>query len=699
MPITVIPEKKLFCLTGSKTSYIFAVDHAGLLKHLYWGRKISCFDELDAGYTPSLSTNDPSVDLTPEEYPVRGGFRYRENCLEAEFADGTRDLVLKYTGYKNEGDQLTIILNDPAYNFEILLCYRLIEDLDIIERWTEIKNGGSEPVMLRSAFSAAFNFETDQMNLTNVSGYWGAEQRRFTEKLSPGRKVFESRKGTTGHNHGPFFILDSGADEDSGNVYFAALAYTGNFRVCVDTGPYGTTRAVIGINNFDFSWKLNSSETFITPSVFCGCSSAGYGGMSRRMHRLCLEHIMPAGHAASIRPVLYNSWEATGFAVTAENQIALAEKSAAIGAELFVLDDGWFGARNGDNAGLGDWQVNSEKFPRGLDELIKKVNDLGMDFGIWIEPEMVNPDSDLFREHPEWIYSFPRREPGLLRNQLALNLCLTEVEKYITEMITNLLENHNIKFIKWDINRPISEPGAMNLPPDERQSLWHRHTLALYRIVDAVRSRFPEVTIEACASGGGRTDPGALQRFDQFWPSDNTDALDRLHIQEGYSLLYPAKAMRAWVTDCPNFINKRTIPLSCRFHCSMTGALGIGLDLNSLTSDEIDECKKFIAQYKSIRHIIQRGDLYRISSIENGFAVIQYVLDKNESVLFAFTHSERYGRELYPLRMKGLAPDKKYSIDIDGFKFNKSGEFLMEIGISLHLQGDYASKLVVVSAV
>jgi len=697
MPITYHEQKKLFSLAGENTEYIFALDYAGLIKHLYWGDKTSCLDDFDAGFTFEISSNDPSTELTPEEYSPWGGLRYKEPCIKTAFADGTRDLALVYKGHEISGAVVKINLADAHYPLSVTLCYRLIEDLDIIERWAEIANGGQEPVTLQSVASAEFNFKEEDLWQSNVFGHWISEQKMFRERLTPGKKVLESRRGGTGHNHSPYFILDNGADEDHGRVYFGVLAHTGNFKVTFEKTQYRTTRVVIGINDFDFSWQLKKKETFRTPSVFCGCTDKGFGDMSRRLSILALTSIMPENHRGAVRPVLYNSWEATLFNVTCQGQMELAEKAAGLGVELFVIDDGWFGQRHSDKAGLGDWYVNREKFPDGLKTLIEKVNGLAMDFGIWVELEMVNPDSDLYRKHPDWIYNFNNRTPSTSRNQLALNLCNPEVVAYLKGVMVSLLSDNNIAYVKWDVNRPISEPGALNLPIDDQESIWYRHTLAFYDIIETLRAQFPHVAFEACASGGGRIDYGCLMRFDQFWTSDNTDALDRLAIQEGYSYMFPAKAMRAWVTDCPNFIDKRSIPLRYRFHCAMMGSLGIGGNLNKWTGAEMEEAKAFVAQYKEIRNVVQEGLIYRISSIREGHAAVQYVLG-GESVLFVFTRGEQFGRELFTITLKGLDPARRYTALIDGFPVEKSGDYFMKAGITLHLPGDYASKLVRITA-
>ena len=421
--------------------------------------------------------------------------------------------------------------------------------------------------------------------------------------------------------------------------------------------------------------------------------------MSNNMNDFARNYLMPKENRNKLHKVLFNSWEATKFDVSAKAQIKLAKKAAQIGVELFVVDDGWFGERNDDTAGLGDWIVNKKKFPNGLKELIDVVNDLGMDFGLWVEPEMVNPNSDLYRAHPDWIYHFKHRTPTTTRNQLVLNLSRHDVQRYILEAMDKLLSENNIAYIKWDMNRPISEPGAKNLQLLDQRSSWYRHTMAVFKIVDELRKKHPNVTFEACASGGSRIDYGTLQHYSQFWLSDNTDALDRLFIQEGYSYMYPIKAMRAWVTDIPNKITKKSIPLEFRFHSAMSGILGLGGNLTEYTKEELDIAKQKVSQYKKIRHIIQDGYVYRLKSLTfSTIQAVQYVYQQKESVLFVFLPGQRFIDKHYLVKLKGLNPDVTYEIHQKDKTSVKHGDYLMNVGIHFKLMGDYQSELVYIKA-
>jgi alpha-galactosidase len=521
----------------------------------------------------------------------------------------------------------------------------------------------------------------------NTNGAWGAEFLQTDCTLEGGSFVNESRRGTTGHNQSPYFIAHQGADEKSGDVFFATLAYSGSFKVRADRDLFGITRVILGLNDFDFKYELKGGEAFDTPKVFCAYTQ-GFGEMSRQMHDFAIKNVLPKTFAHKPLPILYNSWEATEFDISCEQQTQLAKIASQIGVELFVMDDGWFGKRNNDRAGLGDWFVNKEKFPNGLDELIDNINALGMDFGLWVEPEMVNPDSDLFRAHPDWAYHYDTRTACELRHQLVLNMTREDVQEYIFNCLNDLLTNHNIKYIKWDMNRPFSETGAENL--DCPQMLWYLHTKAVYDIVDKLKANHPDVAIESCSSGGGRSDYGALMHYDQVWTSDNTDAIDRMVIQKGYSLLRPIKTMRAWVTDIAG-INKPT-SLDFRFNIAMQGALGIGGRLTKYSDEDLEICKKNIALYKKIRPIVQFGKLYRIMDIDNDEILVnQYVNDdKSKSVVFIASNGTRFFKKGVPLRLDGLDESERYRIAFDNRTYEKTGAYLMNVGIDLKVRGvDY----------
>lgn len=670
----------IFILETENLQYVLNAGKGGVF-NLHWGAKCPAEDFEDVKLKEQNS-NHSALDLARTEYAPFGGTMYREHAIKCEFYDGCRDTALDFAGADITDSTLEIKLLDGSYGLEVTLFYRLFNGSDIIERHAVIKNLSDKEITLEKAASAELSLPGERAyTVINANGSWGGEFSPVCQPLEGAGIVFESRKGTTGHHHIPAFIATQKPDEHCGDVYFAVLAWGGNFKISADRDFTGRTRAVIGMNDFDFSKTLAAGKTFKTPPVYCGIAQ-GLGDMSRKMNEFAVKNILPKRFAYADLPVLYNSWEATGFNVSEAGQLKLAKTAAEIGCELFVMDDGWFSTRISDMSGLGDWNVSRVKFPKGLKPLIDGVNKLGMDFGIWVEPEMVNPLSELYRKHPDWTYNYKTRTPSLLRNQLVLNMTKPEVQKYVLDFMDRLLSENNIKYIKWDMNRPFSEIGTDNLK--NGRELWHRHTDAVFRIVDELKQKHTEVQFEACASGGGRTDLGALSHFDMVWPSDNTDPVDRLDIQQGYSLVYPIKCMRAWVTDT----NKKARPVSTafRFAVSMQGALSVGSDLTKLTKKELAEYKKYIALYKKIRHTVQFGDLYRIMDYKHDKLYFTgYVSkDKSQAAYFACTGANSFfGGRYATLKFEGLEENAVYKVRSEYRNFTKSGAYLMNRGIDI----------------
>jgi alpha-galactosidase len=701
LQIEHLSGKKIWILNTKNSSYAFGLDNENMLRHIYWGKKLPFADD----YVPPrinrvVSSHENINDIIGQEYPVYGGISYVEPCLKATFSDNVRDICPEYKSHSIKEDsvrsELIVELKDSYYDLIIRLHYAVIEDFDIVERHCEITNSGKTGISIESALSAAWNFPGDHgYRMTYLAGKWAGETQLKRTGLTQGKKVIESRRGYSSHHSNPWFAIDRGdAAEDNGDVWFGALNWSGNWKITAEETPHGLVSVAGGINDFDFEWMLEPGETFVTPVFSGGYSDSGFGKASRLMHGYQMEHVIPKESAALPRKVLYNSWEATYFDLSEKGQGELAEKAASIGAEMFVVDDGWFGKRNGDNAGLGDWNVNREKFPEGLAGLIKKVNGLGMDFGIWVEPEMVNPDSDLYRAHPDWVLNYPNRRRTEARNQLVLNLAKKEVRDYILHFMDDLLSGNNIKFVKWDFNRPISEAGWPEMPAQKQREIWVRFVRGLYEIIDILRKTHPGVLFESCAGGGGRVDLGILRRTDQVWTSDNTDAFDRLSIQEGFSYAYCPKIMMSWVTDSPNWVNGRNVSLKFRFHSAMTGSLGIGGNLNHWTEEEMKSAGELVSLYKKIRHIVQEGSQYRLASINEGnFASVQYVTkDRTESVAFFFLHYRRFGDPVPCIKLKGLDPDRSYRLDSDNSV--RSGQSLMSVGLYTGLKNDFDSAVV-----
>ncbi len=697
-------SRKLWLLSNDQNSYAMAVGPQGELQHLYWGPPLSGAEDLPTpAPQPDLSSFDPHQMLDNEEYPGWGGPLYEEPALKITREDGDRDLVLRYVSHRIQQNDLNIELKDIRDAIEVTLHYRVYPKYGFLRRYATIRNRTARPFAIESAQSAAWYLpHGDGYELTYLSGRWAAETQINHEPIHPGMKVLESRKGHTSHNLNPWFAIDAGdAAEKSGNVWFGGLAWSGNWRITIEQTPYQQVRVTGGFNTFDFAYPLRPEETLDTPAFFAGFSSNGFGGASRLMHKFERDEIVPGGANSRLRPVLYNSWEATEFNVDQAGQESLADKAAKLGVELFVMDDGWFGKRNNDKAGLGDWYVNRQKFPQGLKPLVDHVNGLGMDFGLWVEPEMVNPDSDLYRQHPDWVINFSGRPRSELRNQIVLNLARSEVKQYIFNVLDKLASEYNIRYFKWDMNRSFSEPGWPEVAPADQRKLWVEYVRNLYDIIDRLRAKHSRLEIESCSGGGGRIDLGILQRVDEVWTSDNTEAFDRLRIQEGFSQAYASKLMSSWVTDVPN-MNGRSTPLQFRFLVAMQGVLGVGANLNRWSEEDSALATKMIALYKRIRPTVQAGDLYRLLSPRTSDVTAnEYVApDGKQALVFAFRHSQQYNTPAPTLYLRALDLDARYRVtSIDGKLQEKqadlSGAFLMSAGIHLNLHGDFDSTAIV----
>jgi len=696
-------SSKVWLLNTGQSSYAMGVAADGALRNLYWGAPLWRIEDIPApAPRHDLSSFDPRQMMENEEYPGWGGTRYYEPAVKISRADGDRDIVLHYVSNRIEGNQLDIEMKDIQDAVSVTLHYRVYPGEGILERSATIRNGTKQALTLDSAQAATWYLPPGEgYQLTYLSGRWAAEGQINREPIHEGQKVIESRKGHTSHNFNPWFAIDHGdASEENGRVWFGALAWSGNWRIAVEQTPYRQVRVTGGYNTFDFAYPLKPGESLDTPSFYAGFTEGGYGGASRMLHRFERQSIFPGGTTSRLRPVLYNSWEATTFRVEEKGQEALADKAAKLGVELFVMDDGWFGKRNDDHAGLGDWYVNPQKFPQGLKPLIDHVNGLGMDFGLWVEPEMVNADSDLYRAHPDWVIHFQDRPRSELRNQMVLNLARPDVKEYVFGFLDKLATDYNIRYFKWDMNRAVSEPGWPDAGPVNERKLWVDYVHNLYDIIDRLRAKHPKLEIESCSGGGGRIDLGILRRVDEVWASDNTEAFDRLRIQEGFTQAYSPKIMSAWVTDVPN-MNGRSVPLTFRFLTAMQGALGVGANLNKWTEQDSALATKMIALYKRIRATVQTGDLYRLSSPRtNDLTANQYVSgDGKQAVVFAFRHSQQFNTAAPTIYLRGLDEQKTYRVEgLDGRVTQASGAYLMGAGLNVNLRGDYDSTALVIEA-
>jgi len=699
-------QARTWLLRTPASAYGFGLSPDGAtVRHLHWGAPIEHEDLNVLAGRP----DDPSVQRMawarqpPAEYVPWGGLRFDEPTLKADFPDGTRTIEWGYDSQliteEDGATALTLRLRDRRYPLAVELGYRVFTSTDVIERWARIRHTdpGGQPIVLHQALSANWCLPAgDHWRLRYLAGGHVGETQLTDTVLTPGKLVLESRRGITSHQASPWFALDhpGHADETHGEVWSGALAWSGSWKLVFEITQGDRLHVCGGYNDFDSPLALPPGADLVLP-VFCGVyGTEGTGGISRSWHDYQLGHVLPRRSGqVPLRPVLYNSWEATGFAVDEAGQGELAELAASLGVELFVVDDGWFTGRTHAAAGLGDWAADPAKFPRGLDPLIERVHGLGMRFGLWVEPEMVNEDSELYRAHPDWVFHFPGRAPAEWRHQLVLNLGRPDVAGWVHAAVDRLVTDHDISFLKWDMNRHFSDPGWPDELGHNPERAWVDHTRNLYAIIDRLRSAHPGLDIESCSGGGGRADLGILARTDQIWASDNTDAADRLLIQDGFTHAYAPAAMMCWVTDSPNPFTGRPLPLSFRFHVAMAGALGIGGDLRRWSAAEREEARQLVAGYQAIRPLVQRGRLYRLASPrDGGFAASQYLsADGGELAVLAWWRPRPYGSYPTALRLAGLDPAARYRDMVTGEEHR--ARVLMQAGLPLPPRIDYGSQL------
>jgi alpha-galactosidase len=695
------------------SAYQVMVTRDGTLAPVYYGPHAG-------GTVPLFPERRRAADRErlPQVVPYRGGFVDMTPMLEAVLPDGTRELELRYAGHETgELDGRPYIrfdLKDTHYAFEVSAFVRVHTALDILEQWLVVRNTGNAPLTLERVYSGSVLLPPGDYDLLHLSGDWGREFVPRRTQLTSGVKSLAIRTMKS-PQHPPVALVRPRGDhaEHEGPVWFAQVAWSGNWQIDAEVTRIERTYLAGGINFWDTTWRLAPGEAFETPRMIVGVAIDGPGGASRRMHRYILDSVLPRPGATVPSRVLYNSWYATEFDVNEEDQVALARIARDLGVELFVMDDGWFKGRVNDRAGLGDWTVDPKKFPNGLGSLIRRVNELGLDFGLWVEPEMVSPDSDLYRSRPEWSLRSPHRQARVERHQLVLNFAREDVKQFTIEWLDRLLSENRIAFVKWDMNRHVSEASWPEAPPEQQRELRIRYVRNLYEVLDTLRRKHPHVLFESCSSGGGRVDLGILARTDQFWTSDNTNAPDRLIIQHGASYAFPAKAMVNWVTD--NHWPGAIAPLKFRFHVAMAGNVGVGNNLHTLTNEERALAREQIALYKQVRDIIQFGDQYRLGNpLQGGRSGVQFVTRAGDrSVVFAYQPVEGIhpvspatvspepntapGPTTFVLR--GLDPARWYRLGTDVEPIVVSGRGLMTSGLPVTLRGSFASAVITITAV
>ena len=721
MSIRYIEETKHLILETKNSGYHMKIDHLGYLQHMYYGPKPGqddlsyAFRYYDRGFSgnPYAMRYDRtySLDSMPQEYTSFGVGDFRVNSIAASCSDGSRCAEFKYVSHEivsgkysipglpsvydesGKAQALIVTLIDNAANIGIKLYYGVLEDLDVITRSAEIINAGSEMVWLRKASSMCLELPYGNWDMIHFHGRHCMERQPERIKLFHGVHTLISGRGMSSHQHNPFIIIcDHDATEDSGTCYGMMLMYSGNHKTEVERDQFESVRVVMGLNDDRFRWELEPGTSLHTPEVILTCAD-GLTELSHNYHRCIRNNVVRGKHKLSHRPVLVNNWEATYFDFTEDKLLEICGIAKDLGIEMFVLDDGWFRNRKDDNGGLGDWLVDTDKLPNGLGGLISKVKGMGLKFGLWIEPEMISEDSDLYKAHPEWALTAPGRAPMMARNQLVLDLSNDEVHEYLYDTISGLLRDYDIDYIKWDFNRPISDVYSHSTPSARQGEVPHRYYLSLYKLYDRLTTEFPDVLFEGCAGGGGRFDAGMLQYSPQVWCSDNTDPVARLAIQYGTSFGYPSSSMGAHVSASPNHQTGRKTSLSTRGVVAMAGTFGYELDLTKLTAEECGEIRNQIKRYKDIEPVIHGGRLYRLSDpAENSrYYCWEHVsADKSRCVLSVVVTDPQANYTLVHVKLKGLDPDAMYSV---GGEFECRGSTLMQNGYTFpQLTGDYPAQ-------
>ena len=721
MAIVYDASSKTFNLSTSKTSYVLKVLDSNHVAHVYWGKKIKAKNldyVLRSKNWGSFLTNTDNIDdfmleMTPQEYPGYGSTDLRTPAVELQFSDGTsatdfryeshniyagknklNDLPATYVEDENEAMTLELTLVDSLKNVKLILSYSVFEEFDAITRSVKIINESNEDVNINRVLSANVDFRDSDYELLQLSGAWARERHIIRKEIRSGSQSIESRRGSSSHAQNPFMALvRKDTTEQHGEVYGFSLIYSGNFLANVEVDMYENARAQIGINPFDFTWLLKSKEEFTAPEAVLVYSNEGLTGMSHIYNCLYGKRLCKGKYRDEVRPILINNWEATYFDFNETKIKEIAREATNLGMELFVLDDGWFGKRDDDNSSLGDWFVNEEKLKGGLNKLATEINEMGLQFGLWFEPEMVSPISELYKEHPDWCIHIPGRNRSEARRQLILDYSREDVCNYIIEKISEVLSSAPISYVKWDMNRNMTEIGSTAWPAKKQKEIAHRYMLGLYKILENITSNFPNILFESCSGGGGRFDGGMLYYMPQTWTSDDTDAIERLMIQEGTSLVYPTSSMGSHVSAVPNHQVHRITPLNTRGVVAMAGSFGYELDVTKMNEEEKEEVKKQVEFYKNIRSTVQFGDLYRLKSSFDSNEVAWMNLSKDGKEVVV-SYVKKYAEaNVIPRRLKVKALDENslYEVIETGEVFG--GDELMYIGLEIgELMGDYQAK-------
>lgn len=722
MGISYDQKKHLFKLDTDNTTYIIGVSEEGYLGHVYYGRRMQ---QAGAGYllrmeeapfTPSRNKREKLtfLDFFPMEYPTGGIGDFRESCLNVRNAQGCMGAELFYQdheimkgkpaleglpasfGKEDEVETLKILCSDPILGLQVELCYSAFAKEDVITRSVKVINDGSQTLYLEKVYSACIDMDNRDFEMISLCGAWARERHIQQGKVQYGKQMVSSARGESSHQEHPFLALVTpGTNQEQGEVYAMNFVYSGNFIAQAELSQFNQVRMVMGIHSEEFCWKLEPGTAFQTPEVVMVYSAEGLGKMTHSFHDFYREHMIRSPYQYRRRPVLINNWEATYFNFNTEKLLDIAREAKACGIEMLVMDDGWFGKRNSDDCSLGDWDVNEEKLTTGLPDLVKKVNEIGLEFGIWFEPEMVSPDSNLYRAHPDWAIQIQGREAAQGRAQYVLDISRKEVRDYVYECVAKVLRNAPISYVKWDMNRLLCDMGSFALAPDQQQELFHRYTLGVYELQERLVQEFPNLLLENCSSGGGRFDPGMLYYSPQIWCSDDTDAIERLRIQEGTALIYPMSSIGAHVSDCPNHAVGRSTPFKTRGHVALAGTFGYELDITRISEEERAQIPGQVEMCHKYQALIQAGDYYRIESWTDKKPYDCWEVAAKDGSQALVTYVQLLGiarPHSRVIRLKGLEPGGQYQLE--GTDEMYTGEELMYGGfLAKGMKGDFLSRI------
>lgn len=721
MSIHFSEKEKLFTIQTKNSTYQMKVDKLDYLLHLYYGSTLAdgnmdyLLPSADVGFSgnPWDLQDDRtfSLDFLPQEFSSCGVGDYRINSINLTEENGCNVFDGRYVSHKiidgvknisgmpyiydnNDNPKtLEITLKDNNTDLEVILNYTVFYEMDIIARSTTFKNNSKNDIRLNKIMSASVDFCDKDLNLLHFYGRHAME--RITEKTSipHGITSFSSKRGTSSHHHNPSIILcEDDTTEFFGNCYGFTLVYSGNFLIEIEKDQFSQIRTNIGINPENFEYIIEKGQSFETPQVLMTYSKNGLSQLSQNFHKAIRNNICRGKYKLERRPVLINNWEATYFDFNDDKIVNIAKQASALGIEMFVLDDGWFGKRDDDNSGLGDWFVNNNKLKNGLPSLVEEINKMGMKFGLWFEPEMISYDSDLYRKNPDWAIKVPNRNPNKSRNQLVLDMSRQDVRDYLFERMTSILDSCNIEYVKWDMNRSICDAYSALLPKERQGEFYHRYILGLYDLLEKITSRYPNLLLEGCSGGGGRFDVAMMYYSPQFWCSDNTDAIERLQIQYGTSFIYPISTVGSHVSAVPNHQTGRTTTIDTRAVVAMSGSFGYEMDLNLITDEEKEKVKEQINTYKKLQPIIHNGLYYRLSSpITDSYTAWQFVSTDLKETLVNIVVTKVFANKPHlVVKLKGLDENKKYIVEGEDKIY--TGSMLMNGGIKLkNPNGNYPS--------